>query len=218
MTVTMKTLKNREEWLQHRQNYIGGSEASAVIGMNPYMDNITLWELKTGRLEPEDISDKPYVQYGIQAEDHLRELFKLDYPGYFVGYVENNSILNDRYPWAAASLDGMLMEKNTGRKGILEIKTTNILQSMQREKWNDRIPPNYYAQTIHYLAVTEFDYVILKAALKSEYDGEIRIQTRHYHIERRDVEEDIRYLMEEERKFWECVVEDRRPPLVLPAV
>lgn len=55
---------------------------------------------------------KPYVKYGTEAEKHLRELFKLDYPQYQVGYVENNMFTNDKYPWAHASLDGWLMDRD----------------------------------------------------------------------------------------------------------
>ena len=216
--VHMKILKTRDEWLENRKNYIGGSDISAVVGLNPYRSNLELWEIKTGRLEVEDISDKAYVQYGTEAEKYLRELFKLDFPQYEVEYTENNSYTNDRYPWAAASLDGVLIEKDTGRKGILEIKTTNILQSMQREKWDHRIPDNYFAQTIFYLAVTEYDFCILKAQLKSEFEGMPYIQTRHYYFERSEVQDDIDYLMEEGRKFWKCVKEDRMPSLVLPAI
>ena len=211
-------LQGRDEWLCNRQYYIGGSEAAAILGMNPYMSNLDLWEIKTGRRIPEDISDKPYVQYGTEAEKYLRALFQLDFPQYEVQYEENNSYKNDRYPWAAASLDGVLVEKETGRKGILEIKTTNILQSMQREKWDHRIPDNYYVQVIHYLMVTEFDFVILKAQLKSNFNGEIYLQTRHYTIEREEVEEQIRYLAEQEKQFWSYVQEDRRPPLMLPVI
>ena len=100
----------------------------------------------------EDISDKPYVRYGHDAEPLLRELFKLDFPDYKVGYRDNNLFLNSRYPWAHASLDGWL-EDPEGRTGILEIKTTEILQSMQKEKWKDRIPDNYYLQVLHYMMV-----------------------------------------------------------------
>ena len=186
--VEIKYLKDRDEWLQHRMSRIGGSDASCIVGMNPYRSNVELWQIKTGQLEPEDISDKPYVQYGTKAEMHLRELFQLDFPQYQVIYAENNMFLNDKYPFAHASLDGWMIEKETGRTGILEIKTTNILQSMQKEKWNHRIPDNYYIQVLHYLMVTEFDFAILKAQLKSEFSGNIYIQTRHYTIERSDVE------------------------------
>lgn len=218
MAVEMKILSGREEWLAARRNYIGGSDASAVLGMNPYKTNIELWEEKIGMAVPEDISDKPYVKYGHEAEPLLRGLFALDFPEYSVGYEDNNLWLNDKYPWAHASLDGWLTELSTGRIGILEIKTTNILQSMQKEKWNDRIPDNYFIQVLHYLMVTGFDFAILKAQLRFDFKGDIMHQVKHYKIERADVLEDLQYLESSERNFWKYVQERKRPGLVLPAI
>ena len=180
--VEMIVLKDREEWLQHR-NRIGGSDAAAIVGMNQY----------------------------------LRELFRLDFPEYTVCYEENNMFLNDKYPFGHASLDGWLIDAD-GRKGIWECKTTNILQSMQKEKWKDRIPDNYYIQILHYLLITEFDFAVLKAQLKYDFDGEIFLQTRHYKIERSEVQEDIDYLEAEERRFWQQVQERRMPDLKLPEI
>lgn len=212
-----KILNDRSEWLTARTR-IGGSDASAIVGMNPYRTNVELWKIKTGRMEAEDISEKPYVRYGIEAEPHLRELFRLDHPEYKVSYEENNLFTNDKYPFAHASLDGWLTEQETGRTGILEIKTTNILQSMQKEKWKDRIPDNYYIQLLHYLMVTEYDFAVLKAQLKYEFNSDIYLQVRHYRIERSDVTEDIKYLEEAERRFWASVQEHRMPALILPEI
>lgn len=209
-------LNSREEWLQNRKR-IGGSDASAILGRNPYKTNIELWQEKTGRTLPEDISDKPYVKYGIAAEEHLRALFALDHPEYTVCYEENNIWINDRMPWAHASLDGWLIDKE-GRNGIWECKTTNILQSMQKEKWKQQIPDNYYVQVLHYLMVTEFDFAVLKAQLKYDFGGEIYLQTRHYLIERSEVQEDIDYLIQKEAEFWEYVKSDKVPPLELPEI
>lgn len=214
--VEMKVLSSHEEWLKARTK-IGGSDASAIVGMNPYKSNVELWKEKAYGIEPVDISDKPYVKYGTEAEPLLRELFKLDYPEYQVCYEENNIWFNDKYPWAHASLDGWLIDQD-GRKGIWECKTTNILQSMQKEKWDHRIPDNYYIQVLHYLMVTEFDYVVLKAQLKSVYGENVYLQTRHYPIERSEVEEDIKYLIEEESKFWEHVQMKKAPALKLPEI
>ena len=211
-------LNSREEWLEHRLNGIGGSEISAIIGCNPYMTNVDLWKYKTGQLEHEDISDKSYVKYGTNAEPLLRELFKLDYPEYDVFYEENNSFKNDKYPFALASLDGWLVERETGRKGVWECKTTNILQSMQKEKWNGRIPDNYYCQVLMYMAVIEADFAILKAQLKTEFNGEVYCQTKHYKIERSDVEQDIEYIMQKGAEFWEYVKTRKQPPLLLPEI
>lgn len=218
MSAEMTILSSREEWLDARRGYIGGSEISAVVGRNPYKSNLELWQEKTGLITPEDIGDKPYVRYGHDAEPLLRDMFALDFPEYIVDYWDNNIWLNPRFPFAHASLDGWLTEKATGRKGILEIKTTNILQSQQKEKWNGRIPDNYYCQVLWYLMVTEFDFAILKAQLKYDFDGDIMIQTRHYKIERSEVEEDIAVLAAEGERFWGSVKNKRKPALRLPEI
>lgn len=215
--ITMFVLGSRDEWLEARAGRIGGSEASAVVGLNPYMTNTELWEIKTGRKHPEDISDKPYVKYGHDAEPHLRDLFALDHPQYKVGYVDNNLFVNSRYPWAHASLDGWLLDQES-RLGILEIKTTSILQSMQKEKWNNRIPDNYYLQVLHYMMVMEAHFAVLKAQLKYEYSSDVFLQVRHYRIERSEVEEDIRLLAEKERDFCNKVKGDIRPATILPEI
>lgn len=208
----------RKQWLEERKKGIGGSDAAAVLGLNPYMTNVDLWKIKTGRKDQEDISNKPFVKYGTEAEKHLVELFALDFPKYEVIHSDNDLIRHSDYEFLHASLDGRLIEKDTGRKGILEIKTTNILQSMQNEKWHDGVPQNYFCQVLHYLNVTGFDFAILKAQLKTEWQNEIRLTTRHYYFERKDFAEDIEFLQQAEIKFWQQVVADTEPNLILPKI
>ena len=209
--------ETREQWLKKRTSYIGGSDAACILGLNPWKTNVQLWEEKTGRAVPADISDNPFVQYGTKAEAHLRELFALDFPEYRVEYAENNMTTNDSFPWAHASLDGFLIEKETGRLGILEIKTTTIMHAGQMDKWKDRIPDNYFCQLLHYFAVTEASFAVLKAQLKYERDG-VSLTTKHYKIEREEVEDDIRYLMEQEEIFARNITTDTRPSLILPKI
>lgn len=118
--------ENEQQWLKGRMNGIGGSDASAVVGMNPYKSNIDLFEEKIGRVIPKDISDKPCVIYGKKAEEYIRELFKLDYPEYQVEHHEFRILQSKDHPFMQASLDGELTDQE-GRKGILEIKTTRAL-------------------------------------------------------------------------------------------
>lgn len=209
---------SRIEWLEKRKSGITGTGASAIVGKNPYKSNIDYWEEKTGRRVEPDISDKDFVQYGQRAEEHLIDLFALDFPKYEVTHKDFDLRVHPEYPFLIGSLDGELTEKETGRKGILEIKTTNILQSRQYEKWNDMIPENYLYQTLHYLLVTGYDFVVLKAQLKRVYDGnDVRLDTRHYYFERKDVEVLLADLLEKELHFWnEYVLKDVRPPLILP--
>lgn len=209
-------LNSREEWLESRKG-IGGSDAASIVGMNPWRDNVELWEIKTGRRQQEDISDKPAVKYGTEAEEHLRELFRLDFPQYRVDYVDNNMWINSRMPWAHASLDGWLTDQD-GRKGILEIKTTTIQRGAQKDKWQDQIPDNYFIQLLHYFLVTEFDFAILKAQLKFEIQGDLFIQTKHYKIEREEVEADLEFLENSEKEFAALIENDKRPALILPEI
>ncbi len=209
-------IKNEKDWLQERLKGIGGSEASAIIGKNPYMSNQELWELKVGLKEHEDIGNKSCVQYGKEAEAPLRELFKLDFPKYEVEYKDFDLIRHDKHQFILATLDGRLIEKETGRIGILEIKTTEILRSMQKEKWNQGIPDNYYIQVLWQLLATGYDFAVLKAQLKYQYSGEVRTESKHYFIERSEVQADIDYLKEAGIKFWGHVENRTRPPLILP--
>ena len=98
--ITRKTLETREDWLKARSRSIGGSDAAAIVGASPYKTNIELWEEKTGRRSSPDISESPFVKYGTEAEEHLRALFALDFPGYKVSYEPNNIWLNTEYPFA----------------------------------------------------------------------------------------------------------------------
>lgn len=215
MSVKMLTFPSREDWLQARKNTIGGSDASAVVGMNPYKSNVDLWLEKTGQVTPEDISDKPYVKFGTEAEPLMRELFKMDFPEYEVFYEENNLFLNEKYPWGHYSADGWLKDQK-GRFGLFENKTTEILRSMQKEKWNQKIPDNYYVQLVHGFLITEAEFTIMKARLKSVIDGLPYIQIRHYLIERSEVEEDIKFLQSSESDFWRSVQNKKCPALILP--
>ena len=213
-------IANNEEWLKARLQGIGASEASAVIGCNPYMSNVDLWRLKTGRKQAQDISSNAHVQYGHDAEGPLRELFALDYPQFEVSYGGAfDMVHNPEHPYIFATLDGRLKEKATGRLGVYEGKTTEILRSMQKEKWKDRIPDNYYVQVIHQLIATGWEFAVLNAQMKRVFDGDVRTETRRYFIERAEVQDDIDYLLTEEVKFWtEYVQKDLEPPLILPEI
>lgn len=208
---------SREHWLKERRLGIGGSDAAAIVGMNPWRSSDALWEEKMGLKEAADISDNAAVKYGLDAEGSLRQLFKLDHPEYSLYYRKDELLRNKKLPWLQASLDGELTDQD-GRKGVLEIKTTEILQSMQREKWNDRVPDNYFAQVMHYLLVTGYDFVVLKAQLKSNWKDEVRLTTRHYKFEREDHIDDLKALLRAEVKFWGYIERKERPPLALPPI
>lgn len=214
MSARMETFGSREEWLKARTR-IGGSEISSVIGISPWMSNVELWELKTGRRKHKEDSGNAFTKYGSKAEEHIRELFALDFPEYEVFYEPNNLWTNSRYPFAGSSLDGWLKDKK-GRFGVLEIKTALISNSRAADKWKGRIPDYYFAQLIWSMTVTEADFGILVAQLKYEREDDMYKIIRHYRTEMKGNEGSRDYLLEEAMRFWRCVEEDKAPALKLP--
>ena len=173
--VTRKKFASKPEWLLARKGKIGGSDAAAVLGLNPYKNNVEFWNEMVGITKPRDISNEPYVIYGSRAEEHIRAIF--------------------------------------------ECKTSELFGSMHKEKWDgEHIPDNYYIQVLHYLMVTEYEFVELRAQIKSVWNKSIRLITKDYHIERADVEEDIEIIKRSEREFMELVKKRKKPALILPEI
>ena len=215
-TYTVLKYKSKDEWRENRFKGIGSSDSSAVVGLNPYKSSQQLYREKKGLVEVEDISEKDFVKYGIEAEEHLRNLFQLDFPQFKVHYQSDTILQRNDKPYLLASPDGLLVDEK-GRLGILEIKTTNILASMQKEKWQQgHIPDNYYIQCLHQMLVSRAEFVCLKAQLKFKYGDDIQLSTRHYWIERENVLDDIDYLEEEIDKFWNNhFLADLEPNLII---
>lgn len=211
----------RDKWLAERRKGIGGSDAAAILGASPYKTNVQLWEEKTGRTQAADISDKPFVQYGKQAEAHLRGLFELENPQYIVHYDEFAMLANFKpHPWLFATLDGELTEMDaSNRKGVLEIKTTEIMRRIQWQDWEGRVPQHYYVQVLHQLLATQYDFAVLMAQIKAhDRGGEVYYLRKLYRFEREEVEADMNFLLDKEAAFWDNVINDKRPSLILPEI
>lgn len=210
-----------EEWLQHRKKGLGASDAGTIIGVNKWKSNVELWREKVGIQEPEDISHKSYVQYGHDAEPHLRALFALDHPELRVTYESPyKMIFSDELPFIFATPDGELEELATGRQGGLEIKTTEIMNPRQWKEWDDQIPQQYFAQVCHQMLATGWEFVYLLVQIKwTDKKGKPRKDIREYPIERYEVLESIEYLKGEETTFWNTnVLPKKEPGLLLPGI
>ncbi len=210
----IKLKHNSPEWLEFRKTGIGGSDAAAILGLSPFKTNVEVWEEKVGIKTSEDISDKPQVVYGKNAEDLLVKLFALDYPQYKVK-IDKQTVY--RRGFMFASLDGELTDNETGEQGIYEGKTTEVHSNALMSKWHKQIPDYYYIQLLHYFLVTGRTFAICKAHIKTMgVNGELEIITRHYLYSRKDLLDDLKYLYLKEKEFWGYVERKQRPPLLLP--
>jgi putative phage-type endonuclease len=211
---------NHDEWLKWRNKGIGGSDCSAILGLNPYMTNIELWEDKALDKRKEFKGNQEILDRGHKVEPLVRELFAIDHPEYTVEYKDNDHFVSKVYDFIRGTVDGRLTEKSTGLKGILEIKHAQIENRQQLEKWKiDSFPQNYYCQVLHYLYVTGLEFCVLKARIRRAFEDSVYIVEREYTIKKQDHQESMDFLIGKEVEFWnKYVVPKKVPPLVLPAI
>lgn len=203
---------NREEWLAARRKSIGASEVAAAIGMSSWMTQEKLWEIKTGRRNPDDLSNNSRVLFGQNAEGLIRDLYGLEHPEFDIEYHPYRVYFREETPFLTATLDGELIRIEDGIKGIYEGKTAEVAKKVQWENWNGKIPNNYYIQLCQQLwcAGEDYQFSILNAKLKKRNgDSELR----SYEFKREDMEEDIKYIVSEAKKFWQYIQEDKIPPI-----
>ena len=184
---------SREDWLERRRRSIGGSDAAAIVGLSKWASPFSVWCDKTGRL-PEK-PDTEAMRQGRDLEDYVARRF-MEATGKRVHQV-SAMLYNPEYPFAHADVDRLV----TGEDAGLECKTTATLDLRQFN--GVEFPAQYYAQCVHYLAVTGASrwYLAVLAYGKGFFT---------FTLERDQAEIDA--LMKAEAAFWELVKKDTPPP------
>lgn len=144
---------SRSEWLLERRGSIGGSDAGAILGLNPYRSPYTVWAEKTGRLPEQE--DNEAMRQGRDLEDYVAQRF-----------AENSGKRVERYNYLLRNTDAPHLHANIDRRVIgeksgLECKTASVL-AMKNYR-GGQFPESYYAQCAVYLAVTGWERWYLAA-------------------------------------------------------
>lgn len=99
--IIKKKTANHKEWLALRSGYIGGSDAAAVIGLNPYKSPFALWAEKTGQTLP--FRGNIATRVGNELEQLVATLYAEETRNKVRN--DNGTYFNDAYPWACANID-----------------------------------------------------------------------------------------------------------------
>lgn len=138
---------SHEEWLQYRKRGIGGSDAGAICGLNPYRSPMAVYIDKTEGGSEE--VDSEAMRQGRDLEQYVAERFSEE-TGLKVRRA-NAIFYNDKHPCMIANVDRLIVGENAG----LECKTASPYSA---DKWeNGKIPEHYEIQCHHYMAVTGAD-------------------------------------------------------------
>ena len=178
-----------EEWKAARRNYggiirIGGSDAPTIMHVNPFACEMDLWLDKTGQFDEELNSDA--IKWGKLLEDLVAKQFAEETGLKVQRY--NRILCHDTHEFMLANIDRKVVGEHTG----LECKTTS---AFNKWPWHGRIvPPYYYAQIQHYLAVTEWQ----------KWWTAVLVGGQKLHVFEVYRDDDyIKELIEKEEKFWQ---------------
>lgn len=180
-----------EEWLHYRKSGIGGSDASAIVGLNKYKSKLGVFLDKTNPI----VSSEPlneFAEMGHIMEPVIRDLFKKRNPHLKV-YQSNFMWRSIKYPFMVANVDGLIHDPQRGW-GILEIK--NMSEYRLKEFGEEEIPPEFIAQGAHYMETLNLDFCIYAVIIGGN-------KYREFTLKRDDeMQEYIETLVEHEEEFW----------------
>lgn len=186
------TSQERLDWLKGRQSGIGGSDVAAILGLSKWKSPLDVYNEKIAETTVEETNAS--TEWGTRLEPVIRQKYADD-TGLTVT-IPNETFRHPEHPFMIANVDGILPDGN-----VLEIKTARSGADWG-EEGTDEIPEYYLTQVQHYMTVLgakRCDVAVLIGA------SDFRI----YHV---DFDPEVAaMLIEEEKAFWQRVV-DRNPP------
>ncbi|SHK63409.1 YqaJ viral recombinase family nuclease [Hespellia stercorisuis] len=183
----------KEEWLQYRKRGIGGSDAGAICGLNPYRTAMEVYQEKIS--DDIDDLDNEAMRQGREFEEYVARRFT-ELSGKKVRRA-NAMFCHEKYPFMLADVDRLIVGENAG----LECKTASPYMA---DKWKDgNIPLSYQLQCHHYMAVCNTDAWYIAVLIFGREFKFCKIE--------RD-EEIIADLIRVEKNFWENHVLSRKMP------
>ncbi len=191
--VDKKIVKDKIEWLEQRKHGIGGSDAGAICGLNPYTSAMKIYLDKTTDMIDE--YDNEAMRQGRDLEEYVAQRFTNE-TGKKVRRT-NFMYISKEHPFMFANVDRIIVGENAG----LECKTASAYSANQWE--NGNIPAHYIIQCNHYMAVTGADRWYLAVVILGK-------AFRYVCIERD--EKVISDLISIEERFWNENVLQHIPP------
>jgi putative phage-type endonuclease len=189
--------QNTPEWLAFRQNYIGASDASAVMGVGfdtPYQ----LWQYKLGLLPPKEETEA--MRRGKEKEEVARQEFiKLK------GINMNPCVAkNLTYPFLCASLDGAYLQYHSHGAQVRWAVEIKVPGRQDHEMAMDGVIPEKYTwQLLQQMIVCDLQSIFYFSW------NETSNNIIEFH---RDEAMEKAYLPKA-KEFWDCVQNLKEPPL-----
>ncbi len=144
---------NNQEWLDLRKSGIGGSDASAILGLSPWKSPMDIWLDKKGLLEEApDPKRDAMREFGLEAEPFIARKYE-EQTGRKLRKLFLHGIVRDsQCDFLLGSPDRLVFGEPIG----VELKTENIFQDNFGEPGTDQVPMHYLVQCAWYMMLTAY--------------------------------------------------------------
>lgn len=192
-----------------RTKFLGGSDASVVLGINPWRTPLDLWRDKVQPAMPEnsDPGRMRVLERGKRMEPYVIDLLAAESGLAIVN--RNRRFIDPEFSFLACEIDAEALPDQTNDLVNVEIKTVSPFKAKDwGELGSDEIPVYYTAQAQHGLMVTGRALCIFGVLIGGD-------DFRVYRVERDD--EIIAAMRAREVAFWRDHVETLiQPPATTP--
>lgn len=188
---------------ENRKNYIGSSDAPALVGVSPFRSAKDVYYEKIGQINMDDVSPKNEnaMLVGTYCEDAVLRWFS-EKMGFSI--VRNQHRVHEN-KISAANIDALIKEKPDQ---LIEVKTTGIVSKFVSDDWGevetDQVPDHVKVQCMHQMAILPEVQVVWVPVLMAG------VGFCYYKIERNQKMIDDLIFVEE--SFWIENVKSMRPP------
>lgn len=153
---------DRAEWLAARRRDVTASDASTLLGINPYKTAFELWAEKTGRKPDEE--DNDVFRRGRAMEFIAIDWLREDHPDWKITHNYNNRYFRDPGARLGATPDAFVTIPGRPGRGIIQIKSAS---DYSVKNWIDPdtkeiTPPLYVAvQALVEAELTKANYAMV---------------------------------------------------------
>jgi len=190
----------RAMWLESRRAGIGGSDAAAILGLDPWKSGLDIWISKTQPASQATDEDKFLLRLGILLEPVIARLYSLETERDI--FDPSPALLQHvQFPELIGTPDRICPKDDR----VVELKSEHQFADKFGDPGTDQVPDHYLIQCAHYMAVADLgrcDVAVLHGGARFAI----------YQL-RRDLELE-RSMIEQLRAWWnDFVVKKVEPPL-----
>lgn len=165
MTKTAYYEPGTREWLEQRQNGVGGSDVGPILrDPSAFKSRDDIMESKLAPITDEEVANQTLLQTGYEGalgrgnawEKRIFLMVRDRNPEENITFCKT-SWHNNEYTFQLANFDGVMTDENGHPDGIVEIKTASDASKWGKEEDGlDGVPFSYRAQTLWYAQAAGF--------------------------------------------------------------